>query len=127
MSEAIPTGAIVIFMMLLFYMVCGTLIEKHQVSFGHEASFTVILGMLISYLAFMQDNKEVINLMRFDDNAFFFFCLPPIVFASGFNMQRGDFFANISNILLFGVLGTFVAFFSFSSMTILLKRSFQMK
>lgn len=43
------------------------------------------------------------------------------MFASGFNMQRGNFFANIKNILLFGILGTFVAFFSFSAMTIGLK------
>jgi len=45
------------------------------------------------------------------------------VFASGFNMQRGDFFGNIRNILLFGVFGTFVAFGSFSGLTIALKNS----
>ena len=50
-------------------------------------------------------------------DTFFYFLLPPIVFASGFNMQRGNFFANIKNVMLFGVFGTFVAFFSFSSMT----------
>ena len=42
--------------------------------------------------------------MRFDDNLFFYFILPPIVFASGFNMYRKKFFANIANILLFGVV-----------------------
>ena len=38
-------------------------------------------------------------------------------------MQRGDFFANITPIILFGVVGTFVAFFSFSFMTILVNRN----
>lgn len=69
----------------------------------------------------MTDNEELIRLLKFDDNTFFFVCLPPIVFASGFNMQRKNFFANIKNILLFGILGTFVAFFSFSAMTIWVK------
>ena len=69
----------------------------------------------------MTDNEELIRLLKFDDNTFFFICLPPIVFASGFNMQRKNFFANIKNILLFGILGTFVAFFSFSAMTIFMK------
>lgn len=60
-------------------------------------------------------------MLKFSDNAFFFVCLPPIVFASGFNMQRGNFFANIKNVLMFGILGTFVAFSSFSALTIYLK------
>ena len=60
-------------------------------------------------------------MMKFDDITFFYFCLPPIVFASGFNMQRGDFFENISNVILLGVFGTFVAFGTFSFMTIGLK------
>jgi len=74
--------------------------------------------MLISYISWANGNEDMIELLQFSDNTFFFFCLPPIVFASGFNMQRGNFFANIKNILVFGILGTFVAFFSFSAMTI---------
>lgn len=60
-------------------------------------------------------------MLQFNDNTFFFVCLPPIVFASGFNMQRRNFFANIKNILIFGMASTFVCFFLFSSITILLK------
>ena len=67
------------------------------------------------------ENEEMVKLLKFSDDTFFFFCLPPIVFASGFNMQRGNYFTNIKTILLFGVLGTFVAFFLFSGMTIYLK------
>jgi sodium/hydrogen exchanger 8 len=63
-------------------------------------------------------------MMRFSDITFFYFCLPPIVFASGFNMQKGAFFANFKNILLFGVLGTFIAFGSFTGMTIGMKEAF---
>lgn len=63
----------------------------------------------------------MVELMKFSDNAFFFVCLPPIVFASGFNMQRGNFFANFKNISIFGIFGTFVAFGSFSAATIYFK------
>jgi NhaP-type Na+/H+ or K+/H+ antiporter len=41
------------------------------------------------------------------------------VFASGFNMQRKDFFANMTNVILFGIVGTFIAFFVFVSGTYL--------
>ena len=59
--------------------------------------------------------------MQFSDDLFFYLCLPPIVFASGFNMQRKKFFSNIRNIVLFGLVGTIIAFASFSLLTILYK------
>ena len=62
--------------------------------------------------------------MSFNGDLFFYFVLPPIVFASGFNMYRKKFFANIRNILLFGVIGTFIAFGTFSGLTILFIRHF---
>lgn len=60
-------------------------------------------------------------MMQFSDDLFFYFCLPPIVFASGFNMQRKKFFENIRNIMIFGLFGTFIAFISFTVMTIVYK------
>lgn len=36
------------FFMLLFYMSLGTFIEKHHLKFGHEAAYTIILGIFIS-------------------------------------------------------------------------------
>ena len=48
--------------------------------------------------------------MEFNGTMFFYFVLPPIVFAAGFNMYRKEFFKNITNVLIFGIGGTFVAF-----------------
>ena len=56
--------------------------------------------------------------MAFNDDLFFYFVLPPIIFASGFNMYRKKFFANIGNISLLGVLGTFVTFGVFTSLAL---------
>ena len=44
MTEAISIGAIVIFIMLILYMVMGTCIESYHLSFGHEASFIILIG-----------------------------------------------------------------------------------
>lgn len=65
-----------------------------------------------------EDENGVLKMMEFDDDLFFYVCLPPIVFASGFNMHRGDFFANIKIIQIFGIIGTIIAFSLFSVMTI---------
>lgn len=63
---------------------------------------------------------------EFNHELFFYVCLPPIIFASGFNMHRGDFFANLKLVLIFGVLGTLVSFTMFSFMTIQLTDWFDM-
>ena len=52
MSEVISIGAIVIFAMLMFYMLAGIWIQRNKLSFGHEASYTIILGMIISFIAY---------------------------------------------------------------------------
>ena len=83
--------------------------------------------MLVSYTEYYTNNQKILKMFEFDDSTFFYLCLPPIVFASGFNMRRGNFFANIKNILLFGILGTFVCFFSFSAMTIWITKHFDIK
>ena len=87
-EHLISKGAIVIILGILFYMSMGSYIEKNHLSIGHEASFTVVVGMLVSLTLFLNGDIEQMKLLKFSENAFFFYCLPPIVFASGFNMQR---------------------------------------
>ena len=110
-------GALIIMMVLLFYMFIGSVLEKHHCKIGHEAGLVIIFGMLFSWLAFQTGHSEINKMMTFDDNFFFYFCLPPIVFASGYNMKRKEFFKNFTNILLFGLFGTLITFTAFSVMT----------
>ena len=86
MSEVISVGAVVVFIMIIFYMSISTIIERYKWPIGHEASFTILLGMIISLIAFEQGHKKFVEMLKFSDTAFFFYCLPPIVFSSGYNM-----------------------------------------
>jgi NhaP-type Na+/H+ or K+/H+ antiporter len=87
-------------------MILGSIVEKYHFVIGHEASFLILLGILISLINFEIGHQELIDIMQFDEKFFFYFCLPPIVFASGYNMKRQKFFENFRNILLFGLFGT---------------------
>jgi solute carrier family 9 (sodium/hydrogen exchanger), member 6/7 len=120
MSETLfSAGAMIIFLMFIVYMVAGTLVESRGWIVGHEAGVVIIIGMLLSFLAMQLGHEEFTHMMTFDDNFFFYFCLPPIVFASGYNMKRRKFFANIKNILILGLFSTVSQFTIFSIFTYL--------
>ena len=118
-------GIIVIFAMLMLFMLFEAFKHKQGFKFGHEASLVCVVGVGISALYMHYGSKEFANIMEFDDDLFFYFVLPPIVFASAFNMYRQKFFNNIKNILLFGLIGTFVTFASFTGLTILALEYFE--
>ena len=118
-SFLFSVGAVIIMVVLFFYMFIGSVIEKYRWSMGHEASFVILFGMIISYGALNSGHGELSHMLSFNDNLFFYFCLPPIVFASGYNMKRKKFFENFANILLFGLVGTVIQFSLFSIFTLI--------
>ena len=109
--------------LLLLYMFFGVLFEQKRLSFGHEASLILFIGSLISFLAYYSNSTEFLSLVKFDENLFFYFLLPPIVFASGFNLRRNVFFSNLLSVFIFGVLSTLLQFFLFAIMLTLIQSS----
>lgn len=125
--EVFNAGIIIVLILLMVYMLFEASKHKYGLTFGHEASLVCLTGLAVSACMQWMGVSEFHNLMKFNDDLFFYFVLPPIVFASGFNMYRKKFFANIQNIVLFGVIGTFIAFGSFSGLTILYCKLFGLK
>lgn len=120
-SSAVPIEVLIIFVMLMLYIVLGTFMEHKNAKFGHETGIALVAGLIVSAIVHYVVPKESRQdyELSFDGNIFFYVCLPPIIFAAGFNMQRRRFFENIFYILLFGVIGTIVTFFIFSGLTYL--------
>lgn len=79
---------------------------SRQVQFLHPTGVAVVLGIGAGFLTETVLDESV----KFNENFFFYFVLPPIIFAGGYNMKRRRFFKNLSYIMLFGVLGTIINF-----------------
>jgi len=117
-SEAYVSGAAMVMIFLIaVYINAEAFIESKKPIIGHATTVVVLLGMLISYIGFLIDHNFE-DEFKFSDDIFFYVCLPPIVFSSGFNMRRKKFFANFGYVLLFGVIGTIICFLCFTFMTI---------
>ena len=110
-------GAITIMLIIILYMVIGSWLEKKHSNVGHESGLIILIGIAISFVASHGGHDDFGKMMTFDPNFFFYFCLPPIVFAAGYNMKRKKFFENFTNILLFGLIGTLLQFSLFSIFT----------
>ena len=114
--EVFSGSIIIILVLLMVYMLFEAYKQKSGLVFGHEASLVCLAGLAFSAYELWRGDQHFTA--EFNDDLFYYFVLPPIVFSSGFNMYRKKFTANLRNILLFGVVGTFVGFACFSVMTI---------
>jgi solute carrier family 9 (sodium/hydrogen exchanger), member 6/7 len=113
---ALSIDSFIVFALLLLYVVGGGYMEHKKSPFGHETGIALIAGLIISgSLRYLAHNNHY-NI-TFDGDIFFYVCLPPIIFASGFNMRRKRFFNNIGYVLLFGIFGTITTFFAFMGLT----------
>ncbi|KAK9209815.1 hypothetical protein WN944_002183 [Citrus x changshan-huyou] len=49
------------------------------------------------------------HMLRFDEELFFIYLLPPIIFNAGFQVKKKQFFHNFLTIMMFGVIGVFIS------------------
>jgi len=72
-----------------------------------NASANILLGMIVG--GFMSLRRDLQDSFSFDGEFFFLVMLPPIIFASGFNLRKDYFFYNLGTILLYAFVGTAIA------------------
>jgi len=68
----------------------------------------IVLGIIVGVIFYFVNGGQYT--LSFDEKAFFYFLLPPIIFAAGYNLKQRNFFKNFSYISIFGILGTFITF-----------------
>lgn len=107
-SEPLDVVPITIFLSLLCVcIIAGHLCERFR--YVNEAIVSILLGLLAGCGVLLWSGGQS-SILQFNEELFFIYLLPPIVFNAGFQVKKKQFFRNFAAIMAFGVLGTFISF-----------------
>eukprot|EP00850_Spirogloea_muscicola_P011132 SM000068S20564 [mRNA] locus=s68:119990:125089:- [translate_table: standard] len=89
-------------------IILGHLLEESR---WLSESFTAItIGLLSGGCVLIFSGGASSHVLRFNEELFFIYLLPPIIFNAGFQVKKKQFFRNFMTIIMYGVVGTFISF-----------------
>ncbi|XP_021279888.1 sodium/hydrogen exchanger 2-like [Herrania umbratica] len=104
-----PVDSITLFVALLCScIVIGHLLEKNR--WFNESITALAIGLCTGIIILFTTEGKRSHILVFNEELFFIYLLPPIIFNAGFQVKKKQFFRNFVMIILFGAVGTLISF-----------------
>ncbi|XP_021867072.2 sodium/hydrogen exchanger 1-like [Spinacia oleracea] len=101
--------AISLFVVLLcICILIGHLLEKTR--WISSTIIDLVIGFSTGAIILYLSKGTSSLLFKFDEQLFFNYVLPPIIFNAGFKVEKKQFFHNFTTIMLLGAIGTLISF-----------------
>uniref|UniRef100_A0A0E0PX23 Cation/H+ exchanger transmembrane domain-containing protein n=1 Tax=Oryza rufipogon TaxID=4529 RepID=A0A0E0PX23_ORYRU len=88
-------------------LVAGHLLEENK--WVNESITALLIGCVVGAIIFLLSEGKNSRILRFDEQLFFIYVLPPIIFNAGFQVKKKQFFHNFLTIMSFGIFGVFIS------------------
>ncbi|XP_044470105.1 sodium/hydrogen exchanger 1-like isoform X1 [Mangifera indica] len=98
----------VFFTLLCACIIIGHLLEENR--WANESITALLLGLCAGVAVLLLSKGNSSRILVFNEDLFFLYLLPPIIFNAGFQVKKKQFFKNFTIILLFGIFGTLISF-----------------
>lgn len=99
----------ILILLLILALFCSYLLQTRRVQAIHETVISIFAGMVVGLCLRITSGESIQNIVSFDYQIFFNLLLPPIILASGYELNQRNFFRNIGTILTFAFVGTFIS------------------
>lgn len=96
---------LILFLMIVFVF-ASVYLEHWNIQIIHQTGVIIAFGIFFGWIIWYTAGKT----LMFSGQIFFYYILPPIIFAAGYNMKRRRFMRNIGYITLYGIIGTLFNF-----------------
>ena len=111
-AEKEHSSSLAIFFVLSVLMLCIFLVHftlQLKCHYIPESVAIIFFGALIALFMKLLPMEDFKKVESFSPTMFFLVLLPPIIFESGYNLHKGNFFTNIGSIMLFAIIGTTIS------------------
>ncbi|KAK7344449.1 hypothetical protein VNO77_14065 [Canavalia gladiata] len=118
-SDNASVEAITLFVVLLCVcVIIGHLLPKSR--WITESGVALIVGLVVGNVILFVSGRRRSRVITFNEELFFVYLLPPIIFNAGFQVKKKQFFRNLLEIILYGVIGSLISFLIVSLGSLLL-------
>lgn len=89
-------------------IVIGHLLEKTR--WINQSVTALLIGLATGGIILLTSGGRSSRILEFNEEFFFIYLLPPIIFNAGFQVKKKQFFRNFMTITSFGAIGTLISF-----------------
>ncbi|KAJ7562992.1 hypothetical protein O6H91_03G091900 [Diphasiastrum complanatum] len=94
-------------------LICACIVLGHlleETRWINESITALILGCCTGFVVLITTGWTSSHILEFNEELFFIYLLPPIIFNAGFQVKKKQFFQNFAAIMLYGIVGVFISF-----------------